>query len=136
MSKAKSVKWKGAKEDPDTITQYGVVFNKDEWTTLPDDIDPKYIDKFRRSAAFEVKGEDNAPLAPADDKPANTGAPQRAGVTTFKPSPVLDKKGKPTHWVIVGKNAVTGANVPGPTDEYADEASAQVVCDGLNQVAP
>jgi hypothetical protein len=136
MSKIKQVKWNGAKEDPDSIVQYGVTFNKGEWTKLPDDIDPKYVDKFHRSAAFEVKGEDNAPLAPPADTMPGTGTPQRAAVTTFKPVAVIGSNGKPAGWKIEGRNAVTGANVPGPTDEYADEASAQVVCDGLNQVAP
>jgi hypothetical protein len=165
MSKAKTVKvrWNGAKEDPDTIVQHGVTFNKGEWTDVPVESESAAdagrtnqalggpvkmhphqhrLAKLKSNPWFEVKGED------ADEKPSTgtaTGGKQssqphtgtaRAAVTTFAPVAQSNGRGKPKTWVIEGKNAVTGASVPGPTDEYADEASAQVVCDGLNQVAP
>lgn len=160
MSKTKQVRWNGGPQDPDFITQNGIVFNKGEWTSVPDDsdkdkdstyqlkMDPAAVHGVRRpqkplihrlrdNPQFEVKGMDAEDHSSSSDNgpAALGGAPARAGVNTFRPVALLKGK-KVTGWIIEGKNAVTGANVPGPTDEYADEASAQVVCDGLNQVAP
>lgn len=153
MAKAKTVqvRWNGAKEDPDTIVQHGITFNKGEWTDVPvsekDDTangaveNRKRLSKFRHNSWFEVKGYENdtPPTAgelAGNESTAQTAGVARAGLITYKPEAVTDGKGKAVSWRITGKNPVTGANVPGPTDEYADEASAQVVCDGLNQVAP
>lgn len=151
MSKTVQVRWKGSNQDPDQITQYGTVFPNGEWVAVPvpdkDDNSPGgklnrlHLEKFKNNSWFEVKGFDND-AEPVTGEPVrntsapNNGVPVRAGVSTFKPVAVLNDKGKPVSWKIEGKNTITGSAVPGPTDEYADEASAQVVCDGLNQVAP
>lgn len=145
MIKTIQVRWNGAPEDPETITQYGTVFPKGEWVSVPvadkDDNSPvavegrRNLDKFKGNRWFDVKGFDNVEPASSNDTAPVPGI-ARASVTTFKPVASVNGKGKTTGWIIEGKNAITGANVPGPKDEYADEASAQVVCDGLNQVAP
>jgi hypothetical protein len=136
MTKTHQVKWNGLKEDPDTIVQHGIEFEKGQWTPVPDESDPKgdprhphrhRIEKLKANPQFEVKGHeadktDEAPAAP----PAHT-APVRAPATSY--SVQSTGKGKKKVYIVVGKDGAA-AN----SDEYADEASAQAVADAMNKV--
>ena len=154
MAKTKQVRWNGAKEDPDSIVQHGITFEKGVWTSVPDDSNDAeasnlsltigadtvqsirkghkpVIHRLRDNPQFEVKGME------ADDEsetvPQGSASIARAPANTYAVQGVTPQgKRKPTHWVIVNKD---GDAIPNG-DEYADEASAQVVADGMNKVVP
>lgn len=87
MSKTVSIRWNGEKEDPDEITQYGVVFPKGKWVDVP--VDHAMMHKFKANKYFEVKGEPalvvpviSAPKPDPAKAEGQTGATGATGAVT------------------------------------------------------
>lgn len=89
---SKKVRWNGAKDDPDEITQYGVVFPKGKWVDVDldekNDKDAFRMKKFEGNPTFEVQGEKKPDPVPVP-KLAQTLKPARI------PAPEFDEDGEP-----------------------------------------
>ena len=145
-AKTIQVRWNGSKDDPDTIVQHGITFEKGKWTPVPDvsdkpnDPNQGRLAKFASNPWFEVQGADKGEQAPnAGGTLANTvsatkahGEPERAPLTTFKavsrPLPAVKGQSAKVEWIVIDEKGEATKDV------YATQADAQTVADALNQV--
>lgn len=134
MAKSFSVKWNGAKSDPDSVTQYGVEFPKGEFVSVP--ADHPRIDKIKNNPQFETKGYDQ-PDDSQDDpfKPARS-TPAIAPGVEYHVERQGNGKGKPSTYIVVSSNGDPVADQNGVAEEYVDEESAQNIADAMNKAVP
>lgn len=149
-NKTLKVRWNGAKDDPEQITQYGVTFKKGEFTDVPvpakGDTSTaamtahKHIAKFKGNPWFEVKGDDND-VEPSDGSAtaatAGAGATQTAPVHVSAKTFSVEVEGTGASKSIrIVETDAEGRKTYATEDEYADVESAQTVADAMNKVAP
>lgn len=127
MTKTIKVKWNGAKDDPESITQYGTVFTKGKWADVPVEGpgNQRNLNKLKGNKWFEVKGEEPAPPPPA---PVPT--PKAVQHTT-----AYKVQASANGFVVLDESGKVVEDGSGKPEEYADEASAQEVVDAMNRPA-